>query len=256
MGITRPLATALHAALLASVAVLATGCMSGVRADIDASMREARAELHDDPLDLRADGRPDAAITPRGVFEIGGKPVPTDAAQQAAVRAYRDAMIAYGDAVLDVAARETGPLVSRSLRHAWFGVLTGREAAADRHHAFMMLAGIGHVDKREAHRQRPDPGDQQRRDQKGVQRVDQGDAHRQPNLQSSACRLVCGPLAFDSAIEGKRVQPIHPKVVAGSPNGCANLLGDGVKAAEIRAASPPPQPSPQGGGCCIVHVGN
>ena len=132
MGITRPLATALHAALLASVAVLATGCMSGVRADIDASMREARAELHDDPLDLRADGRPDAAITPRGVFEIGGKPVPTDAAQQAAVRAYRDAMIAYGDAVLDVAARETGPLVSRSLRHAWFGVLTGREAAADR----------------------------------------------------------------------------------------------------------------------------
>ena len=118
--------------LAAGVALLATGCMSGVRREIDASIAEARTDLHRDPMVLHADGKPDATITAKGRFAIEGQAMGASDEQRRAAREYRAAMVAYGDAALDVATREAWPLARRATVRALFGVFTGTSEAADR----------------------------------------------------------------------------------------------------------------------------
>ncbi|HVI60182.1 MAG TPA: hypothetical protein VM619_15090 [Luteimonas sp.] len=118
------------AGLLAALA--ASGCMAGIDREIDASIAQARTELHRDPMMLHAKGQPDAAITPDGAFTIRGEAVATSGVQREALRDYRAAMVAYGDAALDASAKEAGPLARRSMRRALFGALTGTEERQDR----------------------------------------------------------------------------------------------------------------------------
>jgi hypothetical protein len=112
--------------------VVGSGCIPGIREQIDSSIAEARAELHRDPLALQAESRPDAAITPAGEFTIAGEPVATDAGQQQALLDYRTAMIAYADAALEVTAEEAGPLATRATTWALIGLFTGSDEWADR----------------------------------------------------------------------------------------------------------------------------
>lgn len=106
--------------------------MPGVRKEIDDSIAQARVELHRDPLALRAEGRPDAKITPGGAFAIAGEQITTDAAQRRALLDYRSAMIAYADAAFKVTAEEVGPLTTRATAWALIGVFTGADEWADR----------------------------------------------------------------------------------------------------------------------------
>lgn len=118
--------------LAATIALGTSACMSGINREIDDSITQARLELHSEPLTLHAKGRPDAIITPQGKLAIAGKIVPTNPAQSIAVQKYRTAMIAYGDAALDLSAKEAGPLARRSVARALWGTLTGTSDRAGR----------------------------------------------------------------------------------------------------------------------------
>lgn len=110
----------------------ASGCMAAIDGEIDASIAQARADLHRDPMVLRAKGMPDAAVASDGAFTIDGEAVATSGAQREALRDYRAALIAYGEAALDASAKEAGPLARRSMRRALLGALTGTEERAGR----------------------------------------------------------------------------------------------------------------------------
>lgn len=118
--------------LLLPALLAASGCIPGVRGEIDRSIAEARTQLHRDPLALQAEGRPDAAITPGGAFTVDGEPVAIDAGQRQALLDYRAAMIAYADTALDVTAEEAGPLATRATTWALVGLFTGSGEWADR----------------------------------------------------------------------------------------------------------------------------
>lgn len=112
---------------------LATGgCMGGIRKEIHDSLAQARTELHADPMVLHARGRPDAAVGARGDFSIDGAAVAVTDAQRQAASAYHQAMLAYGDAALDVAEKEAWPLARRTTVRALIGVFTGTSARAER----------------------------------------------------------------------------------------------------------------------------
>lgn len=60
------------------------------------------------------------------------KTVETNEEQRNALHAYRQAMLAYGDAALDIAEKEAWPLARRSTMRALFGVFTGTSDRAER----------------------------------------------------------------------------------------------------------------------------
>lgn len=117
---------------IAALSLATGGCMSGVRREIHDSLAQARTELHADPMVLHAEGRPDATIDARGGFAIDNAVVVVTDGQRQAGSAYHEAMLAYGDAALDIAEKEAWPLARRSTMRALFGAFTGTSERAER----------------------------------------------------------------------------------------------------------------------------
>ena len=118
--------------VVAALSLATAGCMGGVRKEIHDSLAQARTELHAMPMVLHAQGKPDAAMGAGGDFSIDGTPVAATEGQRQRVDAYHQAMLAYGDAALDVAEKEAVPLARRATLRALFGALTGTSERAER----------------------------------------------------------------------------------------------------------------------------
>lgn len=108
----------LIAALLATVLLAVTGCVSVASDEI----AQARLDAHAEPIVLHAQDRPEASIDVGGAVRIGDRPLVLTPAQQALALDYRQATLAVVDLSLQQAQEVTRGAVARSL----FGWMTGR----------------------------------------------------------------------------------------------------------------------------------
>jgi len=119
--------------LLLSALILLLGCTTAARRD----MKDDRAAMHRQPLELRGDaGVPAATIAVDGQVSIGKEPVPTTEAQRGATLDYRAASLALADMSFDTADHLTKFAVPRlllsSIVHGFDGASRGIEADAQK----------------------------------------------------------------------------------------------------------------------------
>ncbi len=84
----------------------------------------ATDEMANKNIDLRADGHPDAEITPAGEFLVAGKAVEVNAAQKALLLEYRQHMIRIANAGIDVGV-QGADLAGKAVAEAIKGVFSG-----------------------------------------------------------------------------------------------------------------------------------
>ena len=119
--------------LLLSAVALASGCATEARRD----MAEDKAEMHQQPLELKgASGAPDATIDVDGKVTIGKDVLPITEEQRAAVLRYRTASLATADIAFDSASHLTKYAIPRflfgSVFHGFDGASRGIEADAEK----------------------------------------------------------------------------------------------------------------------------
>ena len=126
--------TPLIAVLLSTL--LLTACMP--EAEIEQSLAEANAEIDqaarliaEENMQLEADGRPDAEITPDGDLLIGGKAVALDAGQRVLLAAHRRQLVGIASEGVQIG-RQGIDLAGKAMKSALFAVLTGNEARFER----------------------------------------------------------------------------------------------------------------------------
>jgi hypothetical protein len=122
--------TTLTALLLSTL--LLTGCLP--EADIEQSLADANAEIDqaarliaEENMQLQADGRPDAEITPDGDLLIDGKAVALSAGQRALLTEHRSQLVGIATEGVQIG-RQGIDLAGRAMKSALFAVLTGNEA--------------------------------------------------------------------------------------------------------------------------------
>ena len=115
-------------ALLLSTLLL-TACMP--QADIERSLAEANAEIDhaarliaEENMQLQAEGRPDAEITPAGDLLIDGKAVAVSAEQRALLVSHRTQLAAIATEGVQIG-RQGVDLAGKAMKSALFAVLTG-----------------------------------------------------------------------------------------------------------------------------------
>ena len=126
--------TTLTALLLSTV--LLTGCLP--EAEIEQSLAEANAEIDqaarliaEENMQLQADGRPDAEITPAGDLLIGGQAVALSAGQRALLAEHRSQLVGIATEGVQIG-RQGVDLAGKAMKSALFAVLTGNEARFER----------------------------------------------------------------------------------------------------------------------------
>lgn len=126
--------TSMTALLLSTL--LLTGCLPD--AEIEQSLAEANAEIDqaerliaEENMQLEADGRPDAEITPEGDLLIGGKSVALSADQRALLAAHRTQLVGIATEGVQIG-RQGVDLAGKAMKSALFAVLTGHEARFER----------------------------------------------------------------------------------------------------------------------------
>lgn len=126
--------TSMTALLLSTL--LLTGCLPD--AEIEQSLAEANAEIDqaarliaEENMQLEADGRPDAEITPEGDLLIGGKSVALSADQRALLAAHRTQLVGIATEGVQIG-RQGVDLAGKAMKSALFAVLTGNEARFER----------------------------------------------------------------------------------------------------------------------------
>ncbi len=122
-------------ALLLSTLLL-TGCLP--EAEIEQSLAEANAEIDqaarliaEENMQLQADGKPDAEITPAGDLLIGGKAVALSAGQRALLAEHRTQLVGIATEGVQIG-RQGVDLAGKAMKSALFAVLTGNEARFER----------------------------------------------------------------------------------------------------------------------------
>ncbi len=122
-------------ALLLSTLLL-TACMP--QADIERSLAEANAEIDhaarliaEENMQLQAEGRPDAEITPAGDLLIDGKAVAVSAEQRALLVSHRTQLVAIATEGVQIG-RQGVDLAGKAMKSALFAVLTGNEERFER----------------------------------------------------------------------------------------------------------------------------
>lgn len=126
--------TTLTALLLSTV--LLTGCLP--EAEIEQSLTEANAEIDqaarliaEENMQLEADGRPDAEITPDGDLLIGSQAVALSAGQRALLAEHRRQLVGIATEGVQIG-RQGVDLAGKAMKSALFAVLTGNEARFER----------------------------------------------------------------------------------------------------------------------------
>ena len=116
--------------------LLLTACMP--EAEIEQSLAEANAEIDqaarliaEENMQLEADGRPDAEITPDGDLLIGGKAVALSADQRTLLAAHRTQLIGIATEGVQIG-RQGLDLAGKAMKSALFAALTGNEARFER----------------------------------------------------------------------------------------------------------------------------
>lgn len=126
--------TSMTALLLSTL--LLTGCLPD--AEIEQSLAEANAEIDQaarliaqENMQLEADGRPDAEITPEGDLLIGGKAVALSAGQRTLLAEHRTQLVGIATEGVQIG-RQGVDLAGKAMKSALFAVLTGNEARFER----------------------------------------------------------------------------------------------------------------------------
>jgi hypothetical protein len=114
------------------LAVAGTGCArdaddsvaSRVEGQVQRGLDEARGRLATEPMELHADGEPDAEIDPDGTFRVDGKVVATTPEQRALLQAYHGELVGIAEAGIAIGG-QAAALAGTAVKEAIRGIFSG-----------------------------------------------------------------------------------------------------------------------------------
>lgn len=97
---------------------------SGVERQVQRGLEEARGRLSTEPMELHADGEPDAEIDPDGTFRIDGKVVETTPEQRAFLVAYHGELVGIAEAGIAIGGQAVA-IAGTAVKEAFRGIFSG-----------------------------------------------------------------------------------------------------------------------------------